>query len=98
MRNHLKKNYHNLYHDTFNFEKNEIISNSPQTDITNNKIDTNTQTTNYFDENYLNNNKIATAIMNPTPTLNENYLWIPETSDNVAPGLGSMILNQNMPH
>ena len=29
--------------------------------------------------------------MNPTPTLNDNYLWIPETSDNVAPGLDSMI-------
>ena len=29
--------------------------------------------------------------MNPTPSLTENYLWIPETSDNVAPGLDSMI-------
>ena len=29
--------------------------------------------------------------MNPTPPLNENYLWIPEVSDNVAPGLDSMI-------
>ena len=29
--------------------------------------------------------------MNPTPTLNGNYLWIPETSDNVVPGLDSMI-------
>ena len=29
--------------------------------------------------------------MNPTPSLNENYLWIPEVSDNVVPGLDSMI-------
>ena len=29
--------------------------------------------------------------MNPTPSLDENYLWIPETSDNVAPGLDSMV-------
>ena len=29
--------------------------------------------------------------MNPTPSLTENYLWIPETSDNVVPGLDSMI-------
>ena len=38
-------------------ERMKIISNSQQTDITNNVIDTNTQTTNYIDENYLNNNK-----------------------------------------
>ena len=29
--------------------------------------------------------------MNPTPSLNDNYLWIPEVSDNVVPGLDSMI-------
>ena len=29
--------------------------------------------------------------MNPTPSLNESYLWIPEVSDNVVPGLDSMI-------
>ena len=29
--------------------------------------------------------------MNPTPSLNDNYLLIPETSDNVVPGLDSMI-------
>ena len=34
---------------------------------------------------------IATVILNPTPPLNENYVWIPETSDNVVPGLDSMI-------
>ena len=28
-------------------------------------------------------------IVNPTPSLNENYLWIPETTDNVVPGLDS---------
>ena len=29
--------------------------------------------------------------MNPTPSLNENYLWIPEVSDNAVPGLDSML-------
>ena len=44
----------------------------------------------------MNNNKIATVIVNPTPSLAENYLWIPETTDNVVPGLDSLItyLNQ----
>ena len=67
------------------------MSNSQQTDITNNIIDTNTQTKSYIDEQYLNNIKIETVILNPTPSLNEVYLWIPETSDNVVPGLDSMI-------
>ena len=39
----------------------------------------------------LNSNKIATVMVNPTPPLNESYLWIPETSDNVVPGLDTMI-------
>ena len=38
-----KKHYCNLYHDTLNLRKNEIINNSQQTDITNNIINTNTQ-------------------------------------------------------
>ena len=29
-------------------------------------------------------------MLNPTPSLNANYLWTPETSDNVVPGSGSM--------
>ena len=29
--------------------------------------------------------------MNSTPSINENYLWIPETSDNVVPGSDSLI-------
>ena len=33
---------------------------------------------------------IATAILHPTPSINENYVWIPETSDDVAPGLDSL--------
>ena len=75
----------------FDFRKNEIISNYQQTGITNNTIDTNTQTTNYIDDNYFNNdNRIATVIVNTTPSFNESYLWIPETSDNVVPGLDSM--------
>ena len=71
--------------------KNAIINNSRQSDITNSIIDTNTQTINYIDENYLNNKSIATVIMHPTPSLNQNYLRIPGTSDNVVPGLDSMI-------
>ena len=67
------------------------MSNSRQTDIPNNPIEINTQTTNYIDDNYSNNDKIATVILKPTPSLDENYLWIPETSDDVAPGLDSMI-------
>ena len=34
---------------------------------------------------------IATVILNPTPSVNENSLWIPETRDNVVPGLDSLI-------
>ena len=36
-------------------------------------------------------NKIATIILNTTPSLTDNYLWIPETSDNVVPGLDSLL-------
>ena len=88
----INKGYHNSYHDTFNFGKIENISLSQQTDITNNITETNTQTINYVDNDYLNINKIATIIVNPTPSLTENYLWIPEgITDNVAPGLDSLI-------
>ena len=62
----IKKNCYNFYNDTLNFRKNEIISNSHQTDITNDIIDTNKQTKNYIGENYLNNNSIATVILNPS--------------------------------
>ena len=30
-------------------------------------------------------------MLNPTPSLTDNYLWIPETSDNVVPGLDSLL-------
>ena len=40
-----KANYYNFYHGIFNFRKTEIISISQQTDITNNTVETNTQTT-----------------------------------------------------
>ena len=86
-----KNNYHNFYHDKFNFRKIENISLSQQTYITNNLIETNTQTINYIDNNYLNNDKIATVIVNTTPSLTDNYLWIPETTDNVVPGLYSLL-------
>ena len=48
-------------------------------------------TTNYTDEHYLNKNKIATVMLNPKPSLKDNYLWLPETSGNVVPGVDSMI-------
>ena len=67
-----------------------MISNSQQIDITNVLIETNTQTTDYIGENYLDNNKIATVILNPAPPFNDNYLWIPEASDDVVPGLDSL--------
>ena len=34
---------------------------------------------------------MATIMLNPTPSLTDNYLWIPETSDNVVPGLDSLL-------
>ena len=33
---------------------------------------------------------MATIMLNPTPSITENYLWIPEgITDNVVPGLDS---------
>ena len=83
--------YYNFYHDTFNFRNNGIKSSSQQTDTTNTIIDTNPQTNKYIDDNYLKNHIIATVLLSPTPSLNDNYLWIPGISDNVVPGLDSMI-------
>ena len=37
------------------------------------------------------NGKIATVIVYPTPSLTETYLWIPETTDSVVPGLDSLL-------
>ena len=71
--------------------KNENISLSQQTYITNNITETNTGTINYVDNDYLNSDKIATVIVNPTPSLIEDYLWIPETAVNVVPGLDSLL-------
>ena len=39
----------------------------------------------------MNNDKIATAILNTVPSLTDNYIWIPETTDNVVPGLDSLL-------
>ena len=51
-----------------------------------------TQTINYVDNSYLNNNKIATIIINPTPSLTDNYIWIPEgITNNEVPGLYSLL-------
>ena len=85
-------NYYNFYNGNFNFRKIENISLSQQTDITNNITETNTQTISYVGNNYLNNNKIATVIVNTVPPLTEYYLWIPEgITDNVVPGLDSLL-------
>ena len=86
-----KKQHYNFYHGNFNFRKIENISLTQQADITNNITETNNQTITYVDNNYLNNDKIATIILNPTPSLTDNYTWIPETPDNVVPGLDSIL-------
>ena len=39
----------------------------------------------------MNNNRTATIDVNTIPGINENYLWIPETSDNAVPGLDSLL-------
>ena len=85
-----KKQDYNFYHDNFNFRKIENTSLTQQTDITNNITETKNQTITYVD-NYLNNDKIATVILNTVPSLTDNYIWIPETSDNVVPGLNSLL-------
>ena len=87
----LDKKCYNPYNDTFNFRKIENISLSQQTHITNNITETNNQTINYIGNSYLNNDKIATIVLNPTPSLTDNYLWIPETNDNVVAGSDSMV-------
>ena len=86
-----KKQYYNFCHGNFNFRKIEHISLTQQTCITNNITETNNQTITYVDNNYLHNDKIATIVVNPTPSLTDNYLWIPETNDNVVPGLDSLL-------
>ena len=45
------------------------------------------------------NDKIATIIIAPS-SLTDNYVWIPETSDNVVPGLDSLLTStqSNMRH
>ena len=67
------------------------ISLSKQIDFTKNTIETNTQTIDYIDENHLNNNKMASIIINPTPSLTDNYIWIPQASDDYVPGLDSLL-------
>ena len=64
---------------------------SQHADITNNATETNTETINYVDNNYLRNNKIATVVLNTVPSLTDKYICIPETTGNVAPGLDSLL-------
>ena len=88
----LNNNCYNFYNDTFNFRKLENISLSQQTDIVNNITETNNQTISYVDDNFLNNNKIATIEVNPvSELLVDRCIWTPETSDNVVPGLASLL-------
>ena len=86
-----EKHYCNIYHDNFNFRKIENILLTQQTDITNNIAETNNQTITYVGDNYWNNDKIATTIVNTVSSLTDNYFGIPETSDNVVPGLDSLL-------
>ena len=86
------KQYYNSYNDNFNFRKIENTPLTRQTDITNDVIETTNQIITYADNNYLNNSKIATIIVNPTPSLTDNYLWIPEgITDDVVPGVDSLL-------
>ena len=84
------KNCYNIYNDSYDLIKDiENISSSQQTDITK-EILSLTQTTGYVDNAYLQSAKIATIIVNPTPWI-EKYIWIPEGSDNVVPGLDNSL-------
>ena len=80
-----KKNYYSFYNDIFNIRKIENISLAQQADI---KA--------YVGTNYINNDKIATIVVNPIPSLNDNYVWTPSVSDDYVPGLDSLLtyLNQ----
>ena len=55
-------------------------------------IETNTETINDVDNNYLNDDKIATVISNTVPSLTDNYIWMPGTTDNVVLGLDSLFM------
>ena len=90
-KSHNKKQCYNFYHDNFNFRKIQNISLTQQTDITNDIIEANSQTSTYVDNSYPSNDMIATIILNTVPSLTDNSIWIPETSDNVVPGLGSIL-------
>ena len=86
-----KEQYYNFYHGNFNFRKIGDISLSQQADITNHIAETNNQTITYVGNNYLDNDKVATVILSTVPFSTDNYVWIPETSDNVVPGLDSIL-------
>ena len=68
-----------------------VISHSQQTGTINSITETSNQTINHTDNRYLNSTNIATVILNPTPSIQQNSLWIPEVSDNAAPGLDPML-------
>ena len=84
--NHIE-HINNFCNDTFNFRTTENISLPQQTNILNTITETNNQTISYIDDNFLNNNRIATFEVNPvSELLVDRYIWTPETSDNVVPG------------
>ena len=72
------KQYYNSYHGNFNFRKIGNISLTRQTDITNNITETSNQTITYVDDNYFYIDKIATIVVNPTPSLTENCYGYPK--------------------
>ena len=86
-----KKQYYNFYHGNSNLRKIENIPLTQQTDITKSIAETSNQTITYVDNHYFNNDKIATIDVNPTPSLTDNCIWILETTDNVVPGLESLL-------
>ena len=53
--------------------------------------ETSNQTITHVDDIFVNNDNIATAILNAVPSSTDNYIWIPETTDNVVPGLDSLL-------
>ena len=69
-----KENYYIFYDVSFGPRKIENISIYQQTDVTNNFTETDNQTITYVDNNFENNDRTATIIVNSNPSLNENYL------------------------
>ena len=46
----------------------------------------------------MNNDKVAVVILNTVPSLTDNHIWILETTDNVVPGLDSLLTYPQSKH